>query len=88
MRTVRAVTACSAYESKGGESFLKGRPEATYMLARILAQRLQGVTGYLVDLKRQFKDESNHLGVVDEILESLVHEQRRAFTPGSDRDPG
>ena len=59
--TVRAVTACSAYESKGGESFLKGRPEATYMLAQILAQRLQGVTGYLVDLKRQFKDESNHL---------------------------
>lgn len=86
--TVRAMTAGSAYVSEGGESFLKARPDAAYLLAQVLAQRLQGVTSYLVDVKRQFEDESSHLGVVDEILESLVHEQRRDFTPGSDRDPG
>lgn len=86
--TVRAVSACSAHVSEGGEVFLRSNPEVTYLLAQMLAQRLQGVSSYLVDLKRQFEDEASHLGVVDEILESLVHEQRREFTPGSDRDPG
>jgi CRP/FNR family transcriptional regulator, cyclic AMP receptor protein len=45
------------------------------------------VTTYLVDLKRQFEDHQNHLGMVDDILETLVHEQRTEFTPGSDREP-
>ena len=86
--TVRAVSAASAYVSEGGEGFLRSNSNVTYLLAQMLAQRLQGVSGYLVDLKRQFEDEASHLGVVDEILESLVHEQRQVFTPGSDRDPG
>ena len=28
------------------------------------------------------------LGMVDEVLETLVHQQPQRFTPGSDRDPG
>ena len=87
MATVKALTPCSVLVSDGGEAFLKARPEVAYLLSQILAQRLHGVTGYLVDLKRQFEGEGSHLGMVDEILESLVHEQRNAFTPGSDRDP-
>lgn len=87
MATVRAVTPCTAYLAEGGETFLKSNPEITFFLAQILAQRLNGVTSYLVDLKKQFEDQANHLGMVDEILESLLHEQRNEFTPGSDRDP-
>ncbi|MBL8772757.1 MAG: cyclic nucleotide-binding domain-containing protein [Phenylobacterium sp.] len=88
MATVRAVTPCRAYRSTEGEAFLRSHPEIAYHLARVLAQRLNGVTGYLVDLKRQFEGERSHLGFVDEILETLVHNQGPAFTPGSDRDPG
>lgn len=88
MATVRAMTPCAVLVSENASDFLNARPEITYLVAQLLAQRLHGVTTYLVDLKRQFQDEGNHLGVVDEILESLVHEQRQAFTPGSDRDPG
>jgi rubrerythrin len=45
------------------------------------------VTTYLADIKRQFEDERGHLGMVDEILESLLNQQRQTFSPGSDRDP-
>jgi CRP/FNR family cyclic AMP-dependent transcriptional regulator len=86
--TVRAVTACGAHVTRDGHGFLRSHPEVAHQMAQLLAQRLHGITGYLVDLKRQFEGDKSHLGVVDEILESLVHEQRNAFTPGSDRDPG
>ena len=86
--TVRALTPCAAHVTEDGAGFLKSHPELSHHLAQLLAQRLHGVTTYLVDLKRQFEGDGGHLGVVDEILESLVHEQRAEFTPGSDRDPG
>jgi hypothetical protein len=43
---------------------------------------------YLVDLKRQFSGYGNHLEMVGEVLESLMHQQDRDFSPGSDRDRG
>ncbi|MBL8548898.1 MAG: cyclic nucleotide-binding domain-containing protein [Hyphomonadaceae bacterium] len=87
MATVRAVSAVRAHVIEGGDAFLQTHQEIAYLLSKLLAQRLHGVTTYLVDLKQQFEDQSNHLGMVDEILETLVHDQRREFTPGSDRDP-
>jgi CRP/FNR family cyclic AMP-dependent transcriptional regulator len=87
MATVRAATDVRAHVIEGGDAFLQSHKEIAYQLAKLLAQRLHGVTTYLVDLKQQFEDQSNHLGMVDEILETLVHDQRREFTPGSDRDP-
>lgn len=88
MATVRAVTPCALHFTEDGAGFLLSHREIAYQLAQMLAQRLHGVTSYLVDLKRQFEDEAGHLGIVDEILESLVHQQRETFTPGSDRDGG
>jgi CRP/FNR family transcriptional regulator, cyclic AMP receptor protein len=37
-----------------------------------------------VDLKRQYQDREDHLGMVDEVLESLTHEQGRGFIPASE----
>ena len=88
MATVRALGPCSVHVIEGGEAFLASHQEVAFHLAKMLAQRLHGVSSYLVDLKRQFEDHDGHLGMVDEILETLVHEQRSDFTPGSDRDPG
>ncbi len=87
MATVRAVTPCTAFVTNDGGAFLKSHPEVAYALAEMLAQRLNGVTSYLVDLKRQFEGETSHLGMVDGILETLLHKPRTRFTPGSDRDP-
>jgi hypothetical protein len=52
------------------------------MLGRLLAQRLSAATTYLVDLKRQFEHQSNHLGMVGDVLETLMHQQDEEFTPG------
>jgi CRP-like cAMP-binding protein len=87
MATVRAMTPGSIYAVEGDSAFLQAHQEITYHLSKMLAQRLHGVTSYLVDLKRQFEDRDNHLGMVDEVLESLVHQQQQDFMPGSDRDP-
>lgn len=87
MATVRARTAGAAHLIEGGADFLSTNKDFAYGLAQLLAHRLHGVTSYLVDLKHQFEDHANHLGMVDDILETLVHEQKSSFTPGSDREP-
>jgi CRP/FNR family transcriptional regulator, cyclic AMP receptor protein len=82
--SVRAATPVSVYVFDHAERFLKSHPEIAFILARLLAERLNGATTYLVDLKRQFEGSSNHLGMVGEVLESLLHQQPAEFTPGSD----
>lgn len=88
MATVRASTPCRAYVVEGGSAFLQSNPQISYELSKLLAKRLHGVTAYLVDLKHQFEDHDNHLNMVDDVLETLIHQQQQSFTPGSDRDPG
>jgi CRP/FNR family cyclic AMP-dependent transcriptional regulator len=60
-------------EVADGLKFLQDNPAANVELSRLLAKRLDGVTNYLVDLKQQFSDQDNHLGMVDEVLESLLN---------------
>ena len=57
-------------------------------MARLLANRLNAATTYLVDLKRRFAGSSDHLGLVGKVLETLIHQQEQDFLPGSERDPG
>lgn len=85
--TVKALTASRVYTVQRADEFLQSQPDITYQLARLLAQRLYGVTTYLVDLKNQFEDQKSHLGMVDAVLETLVHQQDEECIPGSDRDP-
>ena len=85
--TVKTVTASRAYVVADAASFLKARPEVALALARLLARRLYSVTTYLADIKAQFADHGDHLAVVDEVLETLLHDQHEEFSPGSDRCP-
>ena len=62
--------------------------KAFFRTSRLLANRLNAATTYLVDLKRQFAGYGDHLEMVGEVLETLIHQQERDFHPGSDRDPG
>ena len=56
-------------------------------MLRTTASRLDGLTQYLVDVKRQFADSAGHLGMVDAILDQLVHHQGPRPRTGSARDP-
>jgi CRP/FNR family transcriptional regulator, cyclic AMP receptor protein len=85
--TVKALTACRLHLVSDARTFLRSRPDLAFCLSRLLAQRLQSVTSYLVDLKCQFEDRHDHLGMVDEVLHSILHQQDEVFQPGSDRCP-
>jgi CRP-like cAMP-binding protein len=82
--TVRAVTVVEARELKGARAALKRETPLTWFVARLLAQRLVDATGYLADIKRQFADRTDHLGMVDEVLDTLIQRQRPAVAAGSE----
>ena len=84
--TVRALTPVGAFVFDDADTFLKSHPEIAFFLGRLLAQRLNAATTYLVDLKRQFEDHGNHLGMVGEVLETLIHQQHEEFTLGPERE--
>ena len=85
--TVKTLTPSRAYVVERASEFLQSHTDIAYQLARLLAQRLYGITTYLLDLKGQFEDQEGHLGMVDEVLETLVHQQAEECSPGSERDP-
>ena len=84
--TVRAATPVGVFVFDDAESFLKSHPEIAFFLGRLLAERLNAATTYLVDLKRQFEGHGNHLGMVGEVLETLIHQQHEEFTPGPEAE--
>ena len=88
MATVKALEPsrlCMVEDSKG---FLESHPDLSFSVACLVATRLQQVTSYLADLKRQFEDQEDHMGIVDEVLESLLNAQAcdQEVKPGSDRE--
>ena len=85
--TVRVLKPSTVYAFDDAGGFLKSDPQIAFVIARLLAQRLNSATTYLVDLKRQYAGQGNHLGMVSDVLASLIHQQEAEFTPGSDRLP-
>jgi CRP/FNR family transcriptional regulator, cyclic AMP receptor protein len=85
--SVRADSAAEVHVVDDAEAFLAGHPLLTLPVARLLARRLDSVTTYLVDLKLQFHDREDHLGMVDEVLESLSHAQGEAYLSADELPP-
>jgi len=86
--SVRALGPAAVLVAADGNAFLASSPALGLALARLLARRLALTLSYLADLKRQFADQSESLGMLDEVLESLVHLQGDPpdADPGSDRE--
>ena len=84
--TVRAASPVGAFVFDDAENFLKSHPEIAFFLGRLLAERLNAATTYLVDIKRQFEGHGNHLGMVGEVLETLIHQQHEEFTSGPEAE--
>ena len=85
--TVRATSDVVVRVADDPEAFLTGNPGAALEVLRTTAARLDGLTRYLVDVKQQFADRDDHVGMVDRILDTLVHHQVPPATTGSARDP-
>jgi CRP-like cAMP-binding protein len=87
--TVRAVQASRFHTVENPREFLTQTPELCLHLCELLARRLDAVNKYLVDVKQQFAGH-DHLGMVDGVLDTLMHRQpRRRVAPREStlRDP-
>ncbi|MEO7677364.1 MAG: cyclic nucleotide-binding domain-containing protein [Verrucomicrobiota bacterium] len=75
--TVRALKPSSFAIIENPRQFLESSAAASLHVARLLAQRLDALNKYLVDVKQQYEGH-DHLGMVDEVLDTLMHRQPRA----------
>ena len=82
--SVRAVAASEVFVVEDATSYLAKHPEFLLPIATMLASRLRNSTTYLIDIKKQFREHSDHFGMVDEVLETMAHEQEEVFTPDED----
>jgi CRP-like cAMP-binding protein len=74
--TVRALKQSCFAVIENPRQFLTSSAEASFHVASLLAKRLDALNKYLVDVKRQYEGH-DHLGMVDEVLETLMHRQPR-----------
>jgi CRP-like cAMP-binding protein len=79
--TVRAMRDCRFYVFDNAREFLEQNPAVSVHLCELLAQRLVSVTAYLAEIKHQFAGH-DHIGMIDDILEKLLHRTPRKRVPG------
>ena len=84
--TATAVGECRFRKADDGATFMREQPGFALEVASTLARRLDVITRYLADLRNQYSDRSDHLGVVDTVLESLLQHQQGGEQPGSERE--
>jgi CRP/FNR family transcriptional regulator, cyclic AMP receptor protein len=75
--TVRAITDSTFRHAAEPREFLGRNPEVMLHLAGVLARRVDSLNRYLVEIKNQFRDRADHLGMIDQILDSLMHKHPR-----------
>ena len=74
--TVRALQPSSFAVIDEPQQFLGASAAASFHVAKLLAGRLDALNKYLVDVKQQYEGH-DHLGMVDEVLETLLHRHPR-----------
>jgi CRP/FNR family cyclic AMP-dependent transcriptional regulator len=84
--TVTATIPSAVRMAEDGEAFLRSSPEITLLVAKEVAQRLQGLVAYVVELKVQYSDGPG-LEVIDELLARLSAWRTEAVDDSSEREP-
>lgn len=84
--SVVAETPTRCYVVEQAASALAEHPELLLAVAKLLAWRLNTVTGYLVDIKRQYGDDGGHLSLMDQVLSQMMSSKPVTIEPGSARD--
>ncbi|MEJ0090851.1 MAG: cyclic nucleotide-binding domain-containing protein [Limisphaerales bacterium] len=77
--SVRAAKPSTFYIVEQPREFLKSSPALCLHVSELLARRLDALNKYLVNVKHQFEGH-DHIGMVDEVLEALLHRQPTART--------
>jgi len=79
--TVTAVTEATVRVAVEPEIFFASNADVVLYIATILARRLDSLNRYLLDVKAQFADREDHLGMVDEVLDALMSRHPRTIPP-------
>jgi CRP/FNR family cyclic AMP-dependent transcriptional regulator len=85
--TVTAIDRVDCRVVEDPDEYLAAHPEVTLYICRILARRLDSLNRYLVDIKTQFADRADHLGMVDEVLGAIMNRQPRDIAPPPNPGP-
>ncbi len=80
--SVRALKPAVFSVIENPREFLMKHPEVSLYVAELLARRLDALNKYLIDVKHQYEGH-DHLGMVDEVLDSLMHRPRRVPAKGA-----
>jgi len=83
--TLTATQDSVVYVIEHAAEAVRTQPELTFAVAALLARRLNAVTTYLVDIKRQYAGSNTHLGLMDKVLGSLMTMNPSQTEPGSER---
>jgi hypothetical protein len=59
--------------------FFRKNPDIALHVAELLARRVDSLNRYLVEIKNQFRDRADHLSIIDEVLDSLMHKHPRSI---------
>lgn len=84
--SVVAETPTRCYVVEQAASALAEHPDLLLAVARLLAWRLNTVTGYLVDIKRQYGEDGGHLSLMDQVLSQMMSSKPVGIEPGSARE--
>jgi CRP-like cAMP-binding protein len=74
--TIRTLKPSAFATIENPRQFLEASAEASLHVAGLLAARLDALTRYLADVKQQYEGH-DHLGMVDDVLDTLMHHQPR-----------
>jgi len=72
--TVRAVQPCIFHVIENPRAYLEATPRVSLHVCELLAARLDALNRYLVDVRQQLAGD-DHIGMVDEVLATLMHRQ-------------
>lgn len=71
--TVAALEQAVFHVADDPIEFLTAHPDVGIHVSKTLAYRLDAATRYLVDVKEQLAGCSDHVGMVDGVLDAIVH---------------
>ncbi len=74
---VKALEPSTFHMVEVGTAFLKTDPVAAHAVAVILAQRLDALNRYLVNVRNQFREFDGHVSMLDEVIDSIVNKHPR-----------
>jgi CRP-like cAMP-binding protein len=85
--TVRTLSASRFYEVAASLELLRRQPELCLNIAGLMARRLEAATRYLANIKEQYAQTDQSIGMVDEVLDAIVLRNVQLMERRLEHDP-